>query len=491
MKTSPQFRKLRYLLWSALLPVALWSAESKPNIIFILADDLGYGDLGAYGQKMIHTPNLDKLAQEGMRFTDFYAGSTVCAPSRCSLMTGLHVGHTIIRQNAANEVALQADAITIPTVLHSAGYYNGTIGKWGMGLLDSPGAPLKQGLDSFYGYVDQKHAHNAYPSYLIRDTQIEKLRNVVPNEGHRGEGIASVRLDYSQTLFTEEALKFISTKRDKPFFLYLAYTLPHANNEVPKDKRADGSGMEVPSDAPYSNMDWPQPEKNKAAMITFLDKDVGTVMARLKELGIDDNTLVFFASDNGPHDEGGNDPAFFTSAGPYKGIKRDLYDGGVRVPFIARWPNKIAAGSTSDQIFAFWDVMPTLAELTAASEKTPSDGISFLPTLLGQTQKAEHPYLYWEFNGGDSKQSLRMGKWKAVRQGLKNNENAPIELYNIQDDVHEDHNVAAANPEVIKTIQKYMNEAHVKSDAFPLGDWEAAAAGGAKAAKKKKNAGGE
>lgn len=486
MKIPLCLPKLSILLWGALLPVTLLSAETKPNIIFILADDLGYGDVGVYGQKMIQTPNLDKMAQEGMRFTDFYAGSTVCAPSRCSLMTGLHTGHTIIRQNAANEVALHADAVTIPKVLRSAGYYNGTIGKWGMGLLDSPGAPLKQGLDSFYGYVDQKHAHNAYPEYLIRDTQVEKLRNVVPNAGPRGDGIASVRLDYTQTLFTEEALKFISTKREKPFFLYLAYTLPHANNEVPRDQRASGLGMEVPSDEPYTQMDWPQPEKNKAAMITFLDKDVGLIMARLKQLGIDENTLVFFSSDNGPHDEGGNDPEFFNSSGEYKGIKRDLYDGGVRVPMIARWPGKIAANSTSSQMFAFWDVLPTLAELAGAQQKPATDGISFLPTLLGQNQVAEHPYLYWEFNGSGSRQSLRMGNWKAVRNGLKDNQHAPIELYNIKDDLHEDHNVAAANPEIVKTILKHMNEAHVKSAEFPLGDWEAPATGG-KPGKKKKN----
>ena len=465
----PKIRKISFLLWSALLPVALFSAEPKPNIIFILADDLGYGDVGVYGQKMIQTPNLDKMAQEGMRFTDFYAGSTVCAPSRCSLMTGMHMGHAIIRQNDALSQSLQADTVTLPKLLRSAGYYNGTIGKWGLGQLDSPGAPLKQGLDSFYGYVDQKHAHNYYPEFLIRDTQVEKLRNVVPNAGIHGEGVATVRLDYTQDLFTQEALKFISTKRDTPFFLYLAYTIPHANNELNK---ATGGGNEVPSDEPYSKMKWPQPEKNKAAMITYMDKHIGLIMARLKELGIDDNTLVIFSSDNGPHKEGGNDPKFFDSAGPLRGIKRDVYDGGIRVPLIARWPNKIAAHTTTTEVFAFWDVLPTLAELAGVSPLPATDGTSFLPTLLGKSQANKPRYQYWEYNAEGSKQAVRMGNWKAVRNGLEKNENAPIQLYKIGADIHEDTDVAAANPEVVAEIKKILNSAHRKSAQFPLGDWE-------------------
>ncbi len=486
MKLYPTVRKISSLLWSALLPAALFSAETKPNIIFILADDLGYGDVGAYGQKMIQTPNLDKMAQEGMRFTDFYAGSTVCSPSRASLMTGKHMGTATIRQNSANEVALRDDDVTIPEVLRTAGYYNGTIGKWGMGLLESTGAPLKQGLDSFYGYVDQKHAHNSYPEFLIRDTQVEKLRNVVPNASPRGDGIATVRLDFTQTLFTEEALKFISTKRDKPFFLYLAYIIPHANNEVPKNKRAEGSGMEIPSDAPYTNRDWPQAEKNKAAMITWMDKDIGLIMARLKELGIDDNTLVMFSSDNGPHDEGGNDPEFFKSSGPLTGIKRDLYDGGVRVPMIARWPNKISANTVVSEPFAFWDVLPTLAELVAAPNTPATDGISFLPTLLGKPQVNKQPYYYWEFNSKGSMQSVRVGNWKAVRTGLQTSSEGTMELYNLADDIGEKNNVASSNPEVVESMKKIMLKAHVKSDAFPLGDWEAPATEG-KPSKKKKN----
>lgn len=453
----------------ALMPSTVFGTERKPNIIFILADDLGIGDIGVYGQKQIQTPNIDTMAREGLTFTDFYAGSTVCAPSRCSLMTGQHTGHTIIRQNSGEMVSLRKSDVTIPKILKEAGYYNACIGKWGMGLLGSEGEPLKQGLDSFYGYVDQSHAHNFYPEFLIRDNKVEKLRNVVPNASPRGAGVATVRIDYTHTLFAEEAIKFISEKRENPFFLYLAFTLPHANNEMTKET---GEGNEIPSDEPYTKMPWPQTEKNKAAMITLLDKDIGRLFSRLKELGIDNNTLVFFSSDNGPHDEGGNDPAFFASSGIHKGIKRDLYDGGIRVPMIARWPQKIAANTVSSEILALWDVLPTLADINGIPAPKECDGISFLPTLLGQKQENKHQFIYWEFNGSGSKQALRMGKWKAVRNGLSKNENAPIELYDITKDPHEDTNLASSFPEVIEAVRKAFELAHVKSEHFPLGEWE-------------------
>ncbi|NNJ70522.1 MAG: sulfatase-like hydrolase/transferase, partial [Kiritimatiellales bacterium] len=276
-------------------------AQGKPNVIFILADDLGYGELGSYGQEMIKTPHLDQMAKEGMRFTDFYAGSTVCAPSRCSLMTGRHTGRVLIRNNSAGRVNLGPDDITIPMLMKEGGYTNGIIGKWGLGKEGSEGIPRKKGFDYFYGYLDQKHAHNFYPEFIIRNEERVKLRNVVEHGSGRGDGIASVRLDYTHDLFAEEALEFVTRNKDNPFFLYLAYTIPHANNEM---ARMTGEGNEVPSDEPYSKMDWPQAEKNKAAMITRMDKDIGRLFEKLQELGIDENTLVIFTSDNGPHMEG-------------------------------------------------------------------------------------------------------------------------------------------------------------------------------------------
>jgi arylsulfatase A-like enzyme len=440
--------------------------QAKPNIVFILADDLGYGDVGCFGQEIIKTPHLDQMAEEGMRLTDFYSGSTVCAPSRCALMTGRHTGHGLIRNNSAGDLNLRPEDVTIAKLLKNSGYTNGIIGKWGLGQEGTDGVPRKQGFDYFFGYLDQKHAHNYYPEFIIRNEERVKLRNVVPNAGERGDGIATVRLDYSHDLFAEEALAFVTRNKDNPFFLYLAFTIPHANNEKTK---ATGEGNEVPSDEPYSDKDWPQPEKNKAAMITRLDKDIGRLFVLFKELGIDENTLVIFTSDNGPHQEGGNDPAFFTSSGPHQGIKRAVFDGGIRVPTIARWPGKIAAGTTSDSPFAFWDVMPTLAELAGQAVPDNCDGISFLPTLLGQgKEQKQHPYLYWEFSSQKGKQAVRMGPWKGIRRDLQQNANAPLELYDVKADPFEGKNVVAEHPEVAEKILSIMKEAHVPSKDFPL-----------------------
>jgi arylsulfatase A-like enzyme len=346
---------------------------SRPNIIFILADDLGYGDLGCYGQRQIKTPHIDSMARQGMRFTDFYAGSTVCAPSRCSLMTGLHMGHAYIRGNRSKKagggrMALRPADITVAEVLKDTGYSTGIFGKWGLGNSGTSGVPNRKGFDEWFGYLNQGRAHNYYPDYLWNNQ--DKFELAGNQNGNKGQ--------YTHDLFTERALDFITRHRQKPFFLFLPYTIPHANNEL---GRKTGNGMEVPSDAPYSNEAWPQPQKNHAAMITRLDRDVGRIIEHVKQLGLDDNTIIFFTSDNGPHKEGGAKPDFFQSGGPLRGIKRSLHDGGIRVPMIVRWPGRIAAGTTCDQPGAFWDFLPTAAELARAHSPEGIDGISMLPAL--------------------------------------------------------------------------------------------------------------
>jgi arylsulfatase A-like enzyme len=452
---------------TALVTVALLGAVAagaqapvggkRPNIIYIMADDLGYGDVGCYGQQRIKTPNIDRLAREGRRFTQFYAGDTVCAPSRCVLMTGLHTGHCYIRGNA--KVNLRPEDVTVPEVLKGAGYRSGLVGKWGLGHEGSPGVPTKQGFDYFYGYLDQTHAHNYYPTFLLRNEERVPLRNVVPDEGPVGQGLASVKVDYSHDLMADEALKFIDREKAHPFFLYLAFTLPHANNE------AKQNGMEVPDLGEYKDLDWPENQKRHAAMISRMDRDLGRVMERLKQNGLDQNTLVFFASDNGPHREGGNNPEFNHSSGPLRGIKRSMYEGGIRVPFIARWPGRIEAGSTSDYVGYFADLMPTLAEVAGVPAPQGLDGISFLPSLLGKTaEQKQHPFLYWEFYEQGGRQGVRMGDWKGIAQPFA----GPIELYNLKDDLGETKNVAAEHPEVVKAIRAIMEKEHVPSPLWKV-----------------------
>jgi len=431
----------------------------RPNIVFILADDLGYGDVGCYGQKVIQTPHIDKLAAEGMRFTDHYAGSTVCAPSRCCLMTGLHTGHALIRGNA--NVPLRPSDVTVARLLKGAGYATGIIGKWGLGEAGSTGIPNKQGFDYWFGYLNQRHAHNYYPTFLWRNQEQVPLKNEVRDINPPG-GVATKRVEYSHDLFAAEALRFVEHNKGRRFFLYLTFTIPHANNE------AGQKGMEVPSFGPYADKDWPEPQKGHAAMITRMDGDIGRLMARLKELGLDDKTLVMFSSDNGPHKEGGGDPEFFKSSGALRGYKRAVYEGGIRVPLIARWPGRIKAGAVSGHVSAFWDFLPTCCELAGAEAPEGIDGVSMLPVLLGKPGQTKHEFLYWEFHEQGKRQAVRMGDWKGIRLNVAKEPDGPIELYNLKDDIGETKNIAAQNPGTVKKIEEYMKAAHVPSEHWPM-----------------------
>lgn len=427
-----------------------------PNIVLIVADDLGWGDLGCYGQEDILTPSLDLLAREGIRFTDFYAGSTVCAPSRSVLMTGLHTGHTYIRGNSKN--GLRPEDLTVAEVLQKKGYRTGQFGKWGLGGEGTTGLPTRQGFDYFFGYLDQSHAHNYYPSFLVRNEERVPLANVVPDEGRWGQGVASEKVEYSHDLIAEEALDFVRRNQDRPFFLYVPFTTPHANNE------AGEVGMEVPDYGPYFDADWPDPQKGLAAMITRMDADVGRLIDLLEELDIASKTVVFFTSDNGPHAEGGNDPDFFDSNGPLRGIKRDLYEGGIRVPLIVRWPTQTPANVTSNHVSYFGDFMATAADLVGVEPPPHLDSISILPTILGEiSEQEEHEYLYWEFYERGSAQAVRAGKWKAVRKPMLEGE---VELYDLSEDVGEENNIASENPEVVERLVGYMEEAHVPSELW-------------------------
>lgn len=447
------FRALAFVLFLNAALVARADGPRRPNIVFILADDLGYGDLGCYGQRQVRTPHLDRLASQGLRFAQCYAGSTVCAPSRCALMTGRHTGHCTVRGNAL--VPLRAGEVTVASLLKNAGYATGLVGKWGLGEPGTPGVPTRQGFDSFYGYLNQVHAHNYYPDYLWRDeVRVPIAGNVV-----RG-GIAAERVQYAPDLLTREALAFLEKHRQGPFFLYFAAISPHANNER---GRAEGNGMEVPDDAPYADRPWPQPQKNHAAMITRLDADVGRVLAKLRDLGLEENTIVFFSSDNGPHKEGGADPAFFKSAGPLRGFKRDLTEGGIRVPMIVRWPGVIQPGTVSDQVWAFWDFLPTAADIAGAKAPPGLDGISVVPVLRGRELPAR-AVLYWEFHERGFHQAVRAGDWKAIRH----RPGGPLELYDLKSDVGETTDVAALHPDVVKRLDNELRGARTESTEFPV-----------------------
>ena len=416
---------------------------ASPNVVLILADDLGYGDLGCYGQERIRTPNIDRLAAEGMRFSQCYAGSTVCAPSRCALLTGKHTGHATIRGNSGKpEIPLTADEVTVPQVFHQAGYGTGLIGKWGVGENDTTGAPNRKGVDYFLGYLTQMAAHNYYPPFIWRNT--EKFPLPENAGGKRG--------CYTHDLFLREALDYIRANSKRPFFLELAVTIPHANNE-------EGSnGMQVPDAAPYSAEAWPESEKNFAAMITRLDAGVGQIVALLRELALDSNTMLIFTSDNGAHSEGGHKAGFFHSTGPLRGIKRDLYEGGIRVPLIVRWPAHIPSGVVSSQIVAFWDFLPTFAALTGQSVPPGIDGVSVLPSLLSNRTEA-HPPLYFEFYERGFSRAVRYGNWK----GVSKSPDSPMELFDLAKDISETQDLASAHPDVVHDIENIMRQQHLPS----------------------------
>ncbi len=452
------------LLATGLLAPVASGAEPlrKPNIVFILADDLGYGDLGCYGQKKIKTPDLDRLAKDGVRFTQAYAGSTVCAPSRCALMTGRHTGHCRTRGNGGgggpkSNVPLTPDDICVAEVLKKAGYTTALVGKWGLGEEGSTGVPTRKGFDHFFGYLNQHHAHNYYPDFLWRgEKKVE-----IGNPQSKVENVAGRFNVYAPDLFLADALRFVTDNKSKPFFLYFATTAPHANNEK---TRATGDGNEVPSDAPYTAEDWPRAEKNKAAMITRLDADVGTLLAKIKELGLDKDTVVIFSSDNGPHQEGGNKVEFFASSGPHRGFKRSLTDGGIRVPAIVRWTGTTEPGTTSDHVWAFWDFLTTACDLAGVDPPKTLDGISIAPTITGKGEQKRHEFLYWEFHEGGTAQAVRHGDWKAIRTAP----GKPLELYDVARDPAEKQNVAADHPAVVAKIEAYLKTARTDSKEFPV-----------------------
>jgi len=464
-------------------------AVRRPNIVFMVADDLGYGEVGAYGQQMIRTPNLDRLAREGMRFTQHYSGSPVCAPSRCVLLTGMHTGHAYIRGNDEMEdrgdvwrdLSLEGQrplppgTATVGTLLQSAGYVTGAMGKWGLGGPGSSGAPNRQGFDRWYGYLGQRLAHNYYPVHLWRDSTKHVLEG---NEYFRPHERLPEGLDatdptsyerysgaqYSHDLIADEALAFIRENQEGPFFLYLPFTIPHLALQVPEDSLAEYEGQfeETPYLGDASYTPHPTPRAAYAAMITRMDRDVGRVMDLVSELGLDEDTLFVFTSDNGPSWVGGVDYEFFGSQGGLRGRKAQLWEGGIRVPTIARWTGRVAPGSIAESPSAWWDWLPTLTELAGAPTPTGVDGVSLVPTLLGRMDGQERQeYLYWEYVGG---QAVRMGDWKGLRLAL----DEPIQLFDLAGDPAESTDVAAQNPDVVARIEEIMTTGRTESELFPL-----------------------
>jgi arylsulfatase A-like enzyme len=436
----------------------------KPNIIFILADDLGYGDLSCYGQRKFATPHLDRMAVEGMRFTDHYSGSTVCAPARCSLMTGYHTGHARVRGNYASGphgwgacLELLPEDVTVAELLKKSGYATGAFGKWSLGVAETTGAPWKKGIDEWYGYLNQGHAHFYYPEYLYHNDKKVMLEGNTDGQ----------RQQYSHDLIAEKALEFVVQNKDRPFFLYWAITVPHAELLVPEDSLEEFRGQY--EEKPYVGTHYasqPEPFAAFAGMVTRMDRDIGRLLERLKDLGIDEDTVVMFSSDNGPHKEGGHDPVFFDSNGPLRGIKRDLYEGGIRVPMIARWPDRIQAGSISRHVSAFWDFLPTVCDIAGIPTPNGIDGLSFLPAMLGNEKEQQiHEFLYWEFHERKTtNQAIRMGRWKAVRHSPA----GPIELYDLENDIGETTDIVDKNPDIADKIRVLFEQARSPHEIWGL-----------------------
>jgi len=459
-------RFLGLLTLIGIQPASAAAGEDRPpNIIFILADDLGYAELGCYGQKKIRTPHIDRMSLQGIRFTQFYAGNAVCATSRCVLLTGMHTGHAYIRSNREvqpeGQLPIPDATLTVAEILKARGYATAAIGKWGLGPPGSTGDPNNQGFDLFFGYNCQRHAHNYYPRYLWKNG--EKIQLPGNDRGLTGK-------QYSHDLLEAEALEFIRRHRSRPFFLYIPFTIPHLALQVPEDSLKEYLGKW--EDPPYRGgngyLPHPHPRAAYAAMVTRMDRSVGRILELVKELGLDGRTITFFTSDNGPtyNRLGGSDSKFFESAGPFRGLKGSLYEGGIRVPLVVRWPGKIRAGATTDLPSAFWDVLPTLCELAGAGVPAGTDGLSFLPALLGRAQK-KHEYLYWEFPSYGGQQAVRLGSWKGIRQNIGKGR-LEIELYNLEQDRSESRDLADHNPDLVERIRKIMETARVDSPQFPL-----------------------
>lgn len=479
--------KMRKLIWLCLLTANAtilltactnqqkksFSGSEKPNIILVLVDDLGYGDIEPYGQKLIETPHLNEMTKEGMKFTDFYTSAPVCAPARASLISGLHTGHSPIRGNKEvkpeGQWPIPDSLTTIAEVLKKSGYSTGAYGKWGMGFVGSEGDPNKQGFDEFFGYNCQREAHNYYPDHLWHNNnRIDYPKN--PKNKYM----------YSGDKIHENAMNFINSDHDKPFFLYLAYTLPHAALQLPEDsifKKYVDKFKEKPKPV---DANWKQkglfyepqayPKAAHAAMVSRIDSYVGDILKALKEKGLDKNTLVIFTSDNGPHVEGGHQPAFFNSSGSFRGVKRDVYEGGIRMPFIAWWPGTIAGNSESRYIGAFYDLLPTFADLAGADAPKNIDGISFVKALTGNKSQQVHKYLYWEFHGHDAKQAVRMGKWKGVILDAHKKPKNDLQLYNLETDPYEKNNLASEYPEIVKQLAGFIELSHSANKDYPMLD---------------------
>ena len=436
-----------FLLFYLLNPIAdfLEKQENQPNIVFIMADDLGFGHLGSYGQKKIKTPNLDILANQGLRFTQFYSGSTVCGPARSTLMTGYHTGHTSVRGNTGGIPLLDQD-VTIAEILKSKGYKTGMFGKWGLGDFGTSGTPDKQGFDEYFGYLHQVHAHFYYSEYLWDNG--EKMFLDGNQDGNRNQ--------YTHDLITDKALQFISESSKKPFFLYVGYTIPHTELLVPEDSLNEYLGdWDEPN--PYVGHHYasqPYPRSAFAGMVSRMDRDVGRIMDLLDELNLSNETIIFFTSDNGGQGFDGPDLEFFDGNGGLRGGKQDMYEGGIRVPLIVRWPGVIKEGSKSDHIWAFWDILPTVGDIVGASWPNEIDGLSMYPALLGAAAP-KHEYLYWEYGGeGHLKQAVRMDDWKYVKH-----RDGTSELYNLKNDFSESDDLSKFHPEIIIIMENILTSA--------------------------------
>ena len=462
-------KPFRLFLVALLTGLGSLLAADKPNLIWIMADDLGYGELGCYGQKLIQTPHLDRMAREGMRFTQFYAGATVCAPSRSVLMTGQHHGRTRVRGNAGPAQpaaqALKPEDFTVAKMLQQAGYKTALIGKWGLGDVGAAesGLPRRHGFDYFFGYLNQHHAHNHFPDFLWLNEERLALPNVVTPVGGLGGGYATRAVQFADDLFADDALKFIGVNQSRPFFLYWSMVVPHANNERSRELK---DGAHVPDYGPYAKEDWPPQDKGHAAMITRMDSYVGRLLDQLRQLGLEKNTLVIFTSDNGPQNESNHNLARFQPSGPFSGLKRSLTEGGIRVPCIAWWPGSVPAGVEAAHVAYFGDWMATAAELARAKAPGNIGSISFAPTLLGTAAaQKQHEFLYWEFHeGGFKNAALYQGRWKGIRSGAPD---APVQLFDLENDVAETNNVAARHADIARRVGDYLQTART-----PLPEWE-------------------